>query len=59
MLNTVERFDDGIKDCDKAIEINKNFVKVRNILQDYTTISFNREILNEFHCRHIIERLKP
>lgn len=28
VYNTIERFDDGIRDCDKAIELNKNFVKV-------------------------------
>ena len=29
MFNTLEKFDEAITDCDKAIEINPNFVKVR------------------------------
>jgi len=29
---TIDKLDESVKDCDKAIEINKNFVKVTNIL---------------------------
>ena len=28
MLNQLEKFDEAIRDCEKAIELNPNFVKV-------------------------------
>jgi len=29
VYNAIEDFENGIKDCDKAIEVNKDYVKVR------------------------------
>lgn len=31
-MNTLEKFDDAIRDCEKAIEINPTFVKVNRTL---------------------------
>ena len=45
MYLIIDKIDESIKDCDSAIELNKNFVKVNknetSILSEYIVINLN------------------
>lgn len=54
----VEEFDKSIMDCERAIELNKNYVKVCCLPEFLRLISFDCTIINEFPFRHTTAKLR-